>query len=60
MEKIIKGNLEINSKFFNFINNEVIPGTGINSNNLWSNFDNAIQELTPINNQLNYRDYNLN
>jgi malate synthase len=52
MEKIIKGNLEINSKFFNFINNEVIPGTGINSNNFWSNFDNAIQELTPINNQL--------
>ena len=52
MEKIIKGNLKIDSKFFDFINNEVIPGTSINLNNFWSNFDNAIQELTPINNQL--------
>ena len=45
MEKIIKGNLKIDSKFFNFINNEVIPGTGINSNNFWSNFDKPLIEF---------------
>ena len=52
MDKIVKGNLTIDSKFFDFINEEVLPGTNINSNHFWSNFDKIIHELTPINKEL--------
>ena len=37
-----KNGLKINSKLFNFINNEVIPGTNIKSDEFWSNFEKAV------------------
>ena len=52
MDKIVKGNLTIDSKLFDFINEEVLPGTNINSDHFWSNFDKVIHELTPINKEL--------
>ena len=47
-----KNGLKINSKLFNFINNEVIPGTNINSDEFWSNFEKAVHELAPLNKKL--------
>ncbi len=52
MSLIKKNNLKINSKIFEFINNEVIPGTGIDSEDFWSKFEKIAHELTPINKDL--------
>ena len=34
-----KNGLKISSKLFDFINNEVIPGTDIKPDEFWSNFE---------------------
>ena len=52
MTNITKNNLEINSLLFNFINNEVIPGTDIKEEHFWNNFSQAVHELEPINKNL--------
>ena len=49
---ISKNNLKINTSLFNFINEEVIPGTNIQSDEFWAKFDKAVHELTPINKNL--------
>ena len=52
MNKIKKENLTISSVLFEFINNEIIPDTGINIDEFWKKFDAAIHELAPINKAL--------
>ena len=52
MEKLKKGNLEVSSALFDFINQEVIPGTDIIVEEFWEKFDLAIHELAPINKAL--------
>ena len=52
MNKIKKGNLTINSVLLEFINQEVIPGTDINIEDFWSEFDFAVHQLAPINKAL--------
>ena len=52
MTKILRNNLEIESSLFNFINNEVIPGTGIKLDDFWNKFDQAVHYLEPINKSL--------
>jgi len=47
-----KNGLKISTGLFDFINNEVIPGTGINSDEFWNSFGEAVHELTPINKNL--------
>jgi malate synthase len=49
MNKIKKENLTISSVLFEFINKEVIPGTGIGVDEFWKRFDSAVHELAPIN-----------
>ena len=49
MNKIKKENLTINSVLLEFIDKEVIPGTGINADEFWKKFDTAVHELAPIN-----------
>ena len=44
--------LKISSELFDFINNEVIPGTKIKSEEFWNNFAKIVQELTLINKKL--------
>ncbi len=44
-----KNGLKISSKLFDFINNEVIPGTDIKPDEFWNNFERAVHELAPIN-----------
>ena len=52
MNIIEKNGLKINSLLFEFINNEVIPGTNINIEDFWNNFEKVVHELAPINKTL--------
>ena len=52
MKKISVGNLKVSSDLLKFINNEVIPGTGVDSNSFWSKFEESVCFLTPINKKL--------
>jgi malate synthase len=52
MNKTKKGNLTINLTLLDFINQEVIPGTDIISENFWKKFDEAVHDLAPINKAL--------
>ncbi len=52
MNYIEKNNLKIDSKLFEFINKEVIPGTNIKPEDFWTNFGKIVHELTPINKSL--------
>ena len=52
MSKIEKNNLKIDSNLYDFVNNEVIPKTGISIDNFWSGFDEAVHELAPVNDDL--------
>ena len=51
------GSLSIAPELLNFINNELLPGTGITKKRFWNGFDKCVHELTPINKKLiNNRD----
>ena len=52
MNLIEKNELKINSKLFDFINNEVLPGTHVEIESFWSNFGKVVHELSPINKNL--------
>ena len=47
-----KNGLKISSNLFNFINNEVLPGTDILPDKFWDGFEKAVHELSPINKDL--------
>jgi malate synthase len=47
-----KNGLKISSRLFDFINNEVIPGTNVKSDEFWKNFAKIVHELAPINKSL--------
>ena len=47
-----KNGLKINTKLLDFVNNEIIPGTNIKSDEFWNNFGNIVHELAPINKKL--------
>ncbi len=52
-EKFIKiFDLSISSVLFNFVNSELLPGTGISKNHFWSGFNKTIHNLAPKNRQL--------
>tara|TARA_Y100001958_G_C21228107_1_gene553574 strand:- start:314 stop:2458 length:2145 start_codon:yes stop_codon:yes gene_type:complete len=52
MSIIEKNELKISSSLFNFINNEVIPGTNIKSEEFWEKFGRTVHKLAPINKNL--------
>ena len=52
MSTIDKYGLKISSTLFEFINNEVIPGTNIKSDDFWNKFEKIVHELAPINKNL--------
>ena len=52
MSIIEKNGLKISSRLFDFINNEVIPGTTINSDEFWIKFAEIAHELAPLNKSL--------
>ena len=44
--------LSISSKLLNFVNNELLPGTGVTKENFWSGLDKCAHELAPKNRKL--------
>ncbi len=52
MKIIDKYGLKISSNLFEFLNNEVIPGTNIKIEEFWKEFSSVVHELSPINKQL--------
>jgi len=47
-----KGKLSVATELLEFINNELIPGTKINPEKFWKDFDKAVHELAPENRKL--------
>ena len=52
MNIIEKNGLKIDSKLFEFINKEVIPGTNLKADTFWNGFEKVVHDLTPINKSL--------
>ena len=52
MKKIKVNNLQVDEQLFRFLNEEAIPGTNINIDKFWNDFDKAVHNLTPINKEL--------
>ena len=52
MSVIDKNSLKISSVLFEFINNEALPGTNIESDDFWNKFEKVVHELSPINKNL--------
>ena len=46
------GRLSIASELLNFVNNELLPGTGVTKKRFWDGLDKCVHELTPINKKL--------
>ncbi len=52
-EKYIKiKNLSISKRLFNFVNNELLPGTKITKKKFWNGFNLAVHNLAPLNKKL--------
>ena len=45
-------NLKVSEKLLSFVNNELLKGTNISSEEFWLNFDKAVHELAPKNREL--------
>mgnify|MGYP001209705096 CR=1 FL=1 len=52
MKKIVVNNLKIDEHLLNFINDEAIPGTGIDLNDFWKGFEKVVHDLAPVNKKL--------
>ena len=52
MKKTAINNIKVDENLLDFIDNEVIPGTGIDPKKFWSEFDKSIHELSPKNKEL--------
>ena len=52
MSRIDKNGLKISSTLFEFINNDVIPGTNLKSDDFWNKFEKVVHELAPVNKNL--------
>ena len=49
---ILLGQLSIASKLLDFVNNELLPGTGVTKENFWKGLDKCAHELAPKNRKL--------
>ena len=52
MKKVTINDLKIDENLIKFINDEAIPGTGLDSDHFWKEFSNVVHELTPKNKNL--------
>jgi malate synthase len=48
-ERIQHGRLAIDSALYAFVNNEAIPGTGVEATAFWTSFEQIVADLTPTN-----------
>ena len=49
---ILLGQLSIASKLLDFVNNELLPDTGVTKENFWNGLDKCAHELAPKNRKL--------
>ena len=51
-DRIACGGLQVSTELYRFINEEAIPGTGIDTSKFWAGVDSLIHELAPVNREL--------
>ncbi|MCH8497519.1 MAG: malate synthase G [Marinobacter sp.] len=51
-ERVQVGGLQVAKNLYDFINNEAMPGTGVDADKYWAEFDKIIHELAPRNKEL--------
>ncbi|ROU01890.1 malate synthase G [Marinobacter sp. R17] len=51
-ERVQVGGLKVAKVLYDFVNNEAIPGTGVDADKFWAEFDTIIHELAPRNKAL--------
>lgn len=51
-ERVQVGGLQVAKNLFDFVNNEAIPGTGVDADKFWAEFDKIVHELAPRNREL--------
>ena len=52
MKFVTTNDLKIDKTLFDFINNEVLPGTDINQDDFWKKFSKVVHEMSPENKKL--------
>ena len=48
-DMIQAGNIQVAEELYNFINEEALPGTGVDQDHFWSSLDDLVNELAPKN-----------
>ncbi|WP_071460495.1 malate synthase G [Bacillus massilinigeriensis] len=48
-EYVTSGSLKVDKTLYDFINSEVLPGSGVEQQNFWDGFSRIVSELTPLN-----------
>ena len=51
-DMIQAGNIQVAAELYNFINDEAIPGTGVDQEGFWASVDKLVNELGPRNREL--------
>ena len=52
MKYTLIGKSKIKTNFYDFVNDEVLPETGLDKSDFWQNFISAANDLVPENNDL--------
>ncbi|SHK41920.1 malate synthase [Marinobacter antarcticus] len=51
-ERVQLGGIQVAKNLYDFVNNEAIPGTGVNAEKFWAEFDKIVNDLAPRNREL--------
>ncbi|MGO1503160.1 MAG: malate synthase G [Marinobacter sp.] len=51
-ERVQLGGIQVAKNLYDFVNNEAIPGTGLDADKFWAEFDKIVNELAPRNREL--------
>ncbi|OBI92579.1 malate synthase G [Mycobacterium asiaticum] len=51
-DRVTQGNLRVAQVLYDFVNNEALPGTGIDPDSFWAGVDKVVTDLTPRNQEL--------
>ena len=51
-QRTLLDGLNVDSLFYETVNNQYIPGTGIKVDSFWSSFSDIVRDLTPMNRKL--------
>jgi len=51
-ERVQLGGIQVAKNLYDFVNNEAIPGTGLDADKFWAEFDKIVNDLAPRNREL--------